>query len=838
MVELPNCSSPIALAPLNIVPSAPTMAARIEAPVRSKELSNQGRKNASDCESSDEDDDGIPRRVKIISPSKHMAVPPLQLASTRPNLKRSFQTFKHDRRASYPDTHNDLVFYPGLSKKRNVDNWADIRGPRILPTPASSHPAHTVKDAPFQHESAGSSAEDEVPENVIYFVNSALHPRPQGGPEQHRRQKLSSPSHQPPSELSQEGEYADNINIVNGEEEQEWEQEEEVENPSHATESQYPSLRKTENGRETKDLSGEARDQDGANFATAGSIEYLPHLNGSINKEITLEANPEGGRQDLGANPDEVSGSSEEPKQPEEPNTGTQAHIGRRHAQSIQQSPPPGDEVKESSKPLRRSHRIQSATGRSQQAPRLHVPDHPPKTKPGDGDYCAETIDGLEADEEEEADIDLSAGESFEQDVKRFRSFHVTGTDNVKHFEGPPDDDLIAIHLDYQPLRRACKLMTYNAWTGRKVDWQWRPFTCDDAVTLPGRTILSLLVKLERLYDAAPTAPKLPERNRSLRKSKLMEQNRFLREHSDLLNYYLAKIELVVDHIRTERLASLKRNTSTLNTDNEKRKEMAQELIYLIIPMLLHVLASAWRLGGGNLDQTLFTSSTTELLKRVVHWIRSLCRPLLGELRRSPLKEEPSSVSEKNKWHKKNARREELNDIMEPLLRVMQDAPDRLEEEENRVVRELSDHRRELRKRKEKEAQRKREEEAKLRSIEEQRVRSLMSIRGVYYPLGSSPLPSSPERLPASSASSSYRPPQWSFEEKVFLFKKIQESYPIMPNLKILRLEVGKTVNEMENMAEELLEIMLEAVEPEETAESRSAEVQEIMEGYRLAYRH
>ncbi|KAI1631720.1 hypothetical protein F4809DRAFT_631005 [Biscogniauxia mediterranea] len=774
------------------------MATQDGSPVQVRKLSSRGYSNgnASCSESSDEDDDGIPSRIPSISPSKPIATQSAPSDSARSNLKRSYNALAYNRRSRIPDTRRELALYPGLSKKQKLEHWADNRRGRMPLTPISSRIAHMVIDAPSRNESAGSGTDDDVPAIVLNALNSASRPTFRAAPEQPKRPQSRSSNYQPSSETSREGQQVSDI----------------METRADAIDEGgevSAGLDQSANRREPEFSNNDAQCKVEDDSASVPKLEYPLFLGGSEVNNIASEAREE----DHGI--------------------GTQAHVGHRDTQSPQQ-PPAIDQVTKSQIPLRRSKRLQATASQSQQALKedgesLSAEDEGNQNDEGDEDYepCQEVIEGLEDNGEVNTDVDLSVEESFEQDVIHFRSLHVEDR-NVKDFEGPSDDDLVAIPLDYEPLKRVCKLLGHSAWAAKKIDWQWRPFNCDYVSTLPGRKIVSLLVKLERLYHAAPVAPELAE------------QNRFLREHSGLLSYYFSKIRAVVDYIGRERLASLEQNTSPLNTSNKRRKEMAQDLVQTIIPMLLHVLASVWRLGGRVWTRTSsFTRSTVELLQREVCWVMLLYPSLLQELGRSPLEEKPGAKTKLEAWEKRVKKREELHKLLEELSRVVQDAPGMLEEEEKRAHREMEERKRCLKRQKEIQTQRKLEEEAKLASIRDQKLRSLMSIRGVHYPLratSSSSASSSATRTLPKSPTASYKRSKWSFEERVFLFEKIQESYPGIPELESLRLEVGKTVEEMEDMAEELLGVMLKAAKPDDTAESRRDEVSKIMQSYRMAH--
>ncbi|KAI0120485.1 hypothetical protein F4776DRAFT_237830 [Hypoxylon sp. NC0597] len=460
-----------------------------------------------------------------------------------------------------------------------------------------------------------------------------------------------------------------------------------------------------------------------------------------------------------------------------------------------------------------------------------------------EGDNAVEHIAGFLEDEENISDIDLSAEESFTQDVANFRTCHPEGYKDSETFDGPPEHDDVITHIDSSSLKLALRLMGNNAWAGLGSSLYRQSFRMESADTEPIRTLLQFLGKLDRLYVAAPKAPEI------------MGQNKFLNEYSDILGYYFSEINHVLEHLQ-ERLRGGS-NRSRINDDTSEQDKMSKEVVSLAIPMLFHVLASAWNLGGDDWGQTAFTISTVELLMRTLGWIELLYRPLLRGLKQTPVDEPDDEPDDEPAYQKrdrqtKSERREELDELLQTLRGAIEVAPEELEKEEQRRKRVHQGHQHKLERQEEIKAQWKREEEERKKAIEEQQWRSLMSIRGVHRPLSESSVP------PSSVRSSSSRPvstrlssgvqsqapqsPQsaddWSLEEKTFLFKKIQESYPDLLDLDDVRWSLNRTLAETEAKAEELLGLMLEAVHPEQAAAERHAHIQEVMQAYRRNWGH
>lgn len=210
-----------------------------------------------------------------------------------------------------------------------------------------------------------------------------------------------------------------------------------------------------------------------------------------------------------------------------------------------------------------------------------------------DSETLSESVDGFDTDSGGENDEDWFGEDSFEHDLDVFNARQARQARHTKDeeiFEGPPDDDVLAIHLNHQPLQQLCKLLGNIAWARARGDWQWRYFEYGGAETAPARALLPVLAKLERLYQATPKAPNLKA------------QNQFLSEHANMLGYYFHKIKILVEHIRTQRLNILEHNEETHNIDSRKRKRMARDVVVYIIPMLTQYV---FRVVHSPIQQTL-----------------------------------------------------------------------------------------------------------------------------------------------------------------------------------------------------------------------------------------
>ncbi|KAI0469058.1 hypothetical protein F4859DRAFT_488420 [Xylaria cf. heliscus] len=433
-----------------------------------------------------------------------------------------------------------------------------------------------------------------------------------------------------------------------------------------------------------------------------------------------------------------------------------------------------------------------------------------------DSGTLSEAIDGFNTDSGNENGADKSSEDSFEHDVDVFNARRTRHAKDDELFEGPSDDDVLAIHLDHQPLRRLCKLLGNISWAGARGNWQWRYFEHNGAKTMPARALLLVLAKLERLYQATPKAPNLKG------------QTQFLRDHANMLSYYFHKIKILVEHIRTQRLDIPERNEVTQNTDSRKRKRMTRDLVLFVMPMLTHVLVSAWGLGGETWYETSFTSTAVELLRRTLSWIMLLHRRLLRELERCPLEEKPENHRQQQAWRRRNERRnikrEEIVPLLDDLFQVIAAAPDQLAETEVRAKKESQRRQQQLRRERQLKIEQKAAEEARRVAVAERKKRSLLSIHGIHYRL-ETPTASSSRPSPSVTLGST----EWSVEEQRLLFLRIQASFPACPDLNTLHWELNKTVAQTVAMTEHILGKMLAKVLIGYSVEERTAELRQIM---------
>lgn len=730
----------------------------------------------SDSESSDDDQEDIP----YASPRKSITNPKSIPLDHRRNLKRQPD---HDRSTS-----------GSQFKRRKIEHVANSRDAHPYPTPALS--AATLPIKTTRQDGRGSSSPEEVvPAGLIHSVNAALkqndHGEPQNPPE--------SPTQQLMSEAIARDNKNDNIDEVNSSHEN---------TASHELEDQEESL-----------------------FVSNNEPEETYRPESTLKENSEVQNSPILGHHEV--NVWDVPTSPQQLPPLRHPNpTSTLDKQPLPDRRTSQRRPKAAQ-----SSQISKTHATEDTNPASQsdddELPdmlqlRVEVDARQEAQEDTEDENELEHIDGLSSDDENLADIDLSAEESFAQDVSNFRARHPGGYEGPETFDGPPEDDDIVVRISFVDLKSALKLMSHRAWAGLGGRWYARPFNCEQSENGPVQALLQFLVKLERLLEEAPKAPRIAE------------QNVFLCEHNDLLGYYFSKIGLVIGHIRKRRQEILSRS----NDSTKKRDRMSKELVSHAIPMLFHVALSTWCLGGDDPHFPSFTATSIELLMRVFGWIELLYRPLLrglGQELPDPRRDE--SKHQKEERLVRTAKREELDEYLKDLRQAIEYSIDELQREERRRDQGRQDRHQNLERQKELQAQWKREEEEMMRSVEEKQWRSLMSLRGIHIPLSESPIPSSARGSPMSQALTRPRPrprPQgiddWSMEEKRFLFREIQKSYPNLPDLAALCVDVDRTFKDVEAATEELLGLMLEAVCPDDDAADRAAHIQRMMDDYRLFY--
>ncbi|KAI1416537.1 hypothetical protein F5Y13DRAFT_118626 [Hypoxylon sp. FL1857] len=757
---------------------------------------NPIQERGSDSESSD-DDEEIPNA----SPPKSKVDPSIRaLDYRRDRLDRSLQL------------DDDQSLQNGHSKRRKLGPAPDLRT-HPYPTPDLFSITHPPSIMTFRKRNRSSSSEDAVPVGLVSSVNAALKKKEHGGDQQ-----LNGTFGLRDGEDAQVGPGRENIDAQGL-----------YDQPESTTleRDRSPSLFVSErdDGHQPDDVL--TNDNDVRNNSAKGkglNIWDVP-----VSPEQPRPSKRRGIASTLG----ELSLRGGR----------IEVHIPLRRFEQTQSSQSIQPQVAEQPQPAAEADRAALLTPAQ---PDSDVDPEQEEPEDAEDENSMEDVDPFSIDDDI-SDMDLSSEESFAQDVANFRVRHPEGYKDGETFVGPPEDDDVTTHIDPSNLKMALRLMGQTAWAGLGSTMYRQSPDFDSADTEPVRALLQLMRKIDRLLVAAPKAPRITE------------QNKFLDEYSDILGYYFSKARLVLRQLRGRLREGL--NRSRINDDMEERSKMSKEIVSLAIPMLFHVLASAWNLGGDDWRRTAFTISTVELLTRALGWIELLYRPLLGGLKQILVDEvDDEPAYEEMDRQIKRGKREELDGLLQKLRGAIEAAPDELEREERRHNRVHQGRRNNLERQKEILAQWKQEEEERMRSIEERQWRSLMSIRGVHRPLSETSIPPSSARSSLarrvssqvssraqSRAQSEEQPhaplsPQnaddWSMEEKTFLFKKIQESYPDLLDLDDVRWSLNRSLEETEAKAEELLGLMLEAVHPEQAAAERNMHVQEVMQAYRRTWRH
>ncbi len=424
-------------------------------------------------------------------------------------------------------------------------------------------------------------------------------------------------------------------------------------------------------------------------------------------------------------------------------------------------------------------------------------------------DNASPAIENLDAEAWCDTDIELSSKEIFSRDVELFRNRRVPEGEILSEvFRGPPQADRIAIHIDPYFFKQALRLMRFKGWTGLGSTWQSKLLDEVAPRTQAGRHVMLLLARLNRLYLLTPRAPEL------------INQNTFLAEYSDMITYHFSKINAAVFHILDGQLARPEPNQSAASQVKEKPIDIAEELVALIIPMILRVVASAWTLGGPRKDNTLFTRSTAEFLGRGIGWVRRLYHWARDQLSKG----EPEALSKKKVWEAKQQKRGDLCPLLQRLTEQIRDVPTMLQAKQHE---EMEKHKWQQ-KQKAIEMQRKQEEDEWQRHIKEQNRRAFLSIKGTKV----NP-PRSPRRLAENLAFHRPIQQQWSREEKEFLFKELRRSYPQLPDLAgYVCQELNRNLEDIKGMVKILLRAMLkevyEGIGEETSAPEREAEIRNL----------
>ncbi|KAI1304016.1 hypothetical protein F5Y03DRAFT_358761 [Xylaria venustula] len=767
-------------------------------------------------ESSDGDDDDIPAcKLPSVSPAKS-----LPLAATRLPRVQTNRT----KRSLSDAAQGGIVLYPGSKKPRNGYNMVPVSRTSL----AHSTPDSLRRPIPVHSRTNSLSSGEEVREGLVRYVNDALH-------HLHTQRALDSEKQlEPQGALSCHLLDENQIRV------------ERLENVGNRVDDQDSCLSPNISNSTSSALPVHSHMLNGvseithnapipAYAAPRGDIPAKPEAQTRV--ETVLP--PSGDEWDIPNSPGQLDTMETIPEAPPQkkkrgrpPKSSAKiivdkapSTVKKKLGRPRKHNPHVSDETDKDN--ITRITRLQKERIPSFSDSDTHLLPQPSpvlnSTVHNDNDpidsnaeetdgTLSESIDGFESDSGSRVGGGASK-DSFECDLNAFRARQTCLPEDDESFQNPSDDDIIAVHLDYQPLKQLVQLLGGKPWAAVRGGWHLREFHHEHAESKPARALLTLLTKLERLYQAAPKAPNLKD------------QNKFLREHTDLLRYYFYKIKMVVEHIRTKRLAILEANQTNQHINLRKRKRTTRDLVLYVIPMLAHVLTSAWRLGGRLWTGTSFTSAIVELLTRVLGWITPLHHRLMSELALCPFEGEPAGKREKQAWHGRNEMRKEITPILDDLYQVIWAAPDDLAEAEARAKEEVKQRQEQIR----------RDEELRIERqalAAERKKQSLLSIRAIHSRLESPALSSRP------ASSSAPRSSDWSVEERRLLFLRIQASFPVCPDLNELRWELNKTLAQTVTMTEQILDKMLERVCVGYSAAERAAKLGQIMQNSGVAGEH
>ena len=416
---------------------------------------------------------------------------------------------------------------------------------------------------------------------------------------------------------------------------------------------------------------------------------------------------------------------------------------------------------------------------------------------------------------------DAISEDDFTQDVADFENRDVPEEEVLPDiFRGLRQDDIMAIHIELEVLHKAMRLMGRKGWTDLRFDWPDIMVDAEMAETQHGQRIIPFLAKLKRLCQAAPRA------------SSLRDQNSFLAEHSKMISYYFSRIQHLIKSILRElcRQRQTQKDAPIQTRDEEEGEEeedddmdMAEDIVTFIIPMILQVLTSISQLGGDRTkNDTEFTAFSVKLLTRGVKNFRPLYERAMMQLSKGK-PESSSPPSYLKQWEAKQKNRERLRPHLDTLLAQIRWAPGFLAKKHD----EEAERQRKLERQKEIKLQLERDRLEKQRRDQEQNRRAFLCIRE-RMKSWTPPLPSA--RATAShKAPTLSRPPRptldWSREEKEFLFKKLQNAYPKLPDLSgYVRQALDREVDDVRHMARRIMKVILtEAYGPSATP----AEVEE-----------
>ncbi|KAI0133840.1 hypothetical protein BJ170DRAFT_590846 [Xylariales sp. AK1849] len=454
----------------------------------------------------------------------------------------------------------------------------------------------------------------------------------------------------------------------------------------------------------------------------------------------------------------------------------------------------------------------------------LEDPDIPPspQAQAGSPDKGTSEEPSLESDDDpDEADAGADVEACFAEDLRRFRSKRVEYEDDSAFFVAPAGDPSTTIHVSPTEYSKAHRLINRLGWSAIRNDWEAKLLATHEPSTPPGRLMVHNLTKLERFCLMTPSAPRI------------VEQNRFLNEHGDLLGYYFIMIDRCVDRIRSQRLSfTVPVPSSPLNDNRGKRKKMTVDLVRLVIPLLVCVLDKAWALGG-DVSDSAFTDHTVKLLTKLVGWIQKLYQPLMQELGIHPFESKPDKVAARAQWKRDNKAREDLGPCLARLQDILHEAPGELQKEEDAQIRVQVRRRQLLRKQEDTKIERELEVAAREKAQKQRNRNVARAIR----------LQASRLNTRASSRADNWDPSgvrsttHWRTEEERVLFRRLQLAFvhdpPQLPDLDDTVKKIGHNAQETKEKSRDLLSRMYPKAYPQMTGREVQTKVHGLMRQWR-----
>lgn len=439
---------------------------------------------------------------------------------------------------------------------------------------------------------------------------------------------------------------------------------------------------------------------------------------------------------------------------------------------------------------------------------------------PGDGEVNSNTaVDDAEehagdlregtasSDNEDEDDHPVDAEAEFNQDMQHAISHNDQDNEDSAIFDPPTSNALTYVELPPKTLQSATKVMRRPGWTNMR-DWKPNLMVKDQPQTPPGKYLVCYLTKLEDLVLKAPVAPLLED------------QNTFLSMHIGALKSHFRALDLGIEHIRSKRL-SFPPDGTVMDRDHKARKEMSEDLVSHVVPLIIRVLGEAWVLGEDG-SETAFTASTVQILAKLIGWLEKLYNPLMRELEIRPLAKSPERDIKARKA---------LKPLISTLRALVNEAPKALQKKEENQLRMEKTRQLRLRRQEEIRIRQMVEAKAKQQAELEQNRRVKLALRGHEdNPRVKQALRGHEDNL---STSRTVHTVLWRKEEELSLCTKLQGAYnydpPRMPELRNLAFTLGYEEEEIKKKSRDLLKEMFIQALPSETGRNIQSMVHDLM---------